>query len=150
MSSLQRIPELDAVMPPDEHPPRRGLFASHNPLFLLSGVCMLGGCFLINSAVHEDPDRIAPVVWLLAAFNLYEALVIGLGLYLARGGAGGETGPVDQGKAEGAVRDAGLLLVLETLLLGDFTFLYAELFSCLPRAWASGLWWGASGWCWRS
>ena len=93
------------------------LIATHNPFLLLSGVCMLVGCFLINAAAHADPDRVDTVVYLLAAFNLYEILVIGLGLYLVRrGDAGG-------------VRDAAVLLVLEALLLSDFTFLYAEVFT---------------------
>lgn len=95
----------------------RSLIATHNPFFLLSGVCMLAGCFLINAAAHEDPDRLGPIVALLGVFNVYELLVLGLGLYLAKY------------RGRSAARDATLLLLLETLLLADFTFLYAEVFT---------------------
>ncbi len=84
-----------------------------NPFFLMSGVLMLAGCFMINSAAHGDPDRIWPIVGLVAVFNFYEALVIGLGLYL--------------GRVSRLYRDTAFLLLLEVLLLCDVSLAYNEL-----------------------
>lgn len=100
------------------HPLR--FVAAGNPLFLLSGVSMLLGCYLINSAVHEEQLRggglgmgLGTLATLLAVFNLYEFLVIGLGVYLLR--------------SRGLVRDAAVLLLLEVLLLVDTALVYNEI-----------------------
>jgi hypothetical protein len=85
-----------------------------NPFFLLSGVLMLAGCFMINGAAHEDPGRVWPIVGLVVVFNIYEVLVIGLGLYL--------------GRARRLYRDAAFLLMVEVLLLCDVSLAYNELF----------------------
>ena len=79
-----------------------------NPLFLLSGICMFAGCFAISRAIHAEPD--APnALWmllgLLAVLNLYELMVIALGLLLSRSAA--------------LVRDARHLLGLALLLMID-------------------------------
>ncbi len=87
--------------------------ADHNPFFLASGVLMLAGCFMINHAAHDDPDVIWPVVGLVAVFNVYEFLVIGLAVYL--------------GRRRVYYRDAGFLLFLEALLLSDVAHSYNEL-----------------------
>ncbi len=87
------------------------LVVDHNPFYLLSGVCMLFGCFAINKAVHDQSEGLARLVLLIGVFNVYEWLVIGLGLGLAR---------------RGLLRDAGYLLGIEALLLVDLTFLYNE------------------------
>lgn len=86
----------------------------HNPCYLVSGVCLLLGCFLINAAVHDRPDEILPVLLLIGVVNLYELLIIGLGLMLYR--------------VRRLRRDAVFLLVLEVVLLVDAALLYNELF----------------------
>ncbi|MEZ6192047.1 MAG: hypothetical protein R3C45_12280 [Phycisphaerales bacterium] len=85
----------------------------HNPFFLISGVLMLAGCFMINHSAHDDPDVVWPIVGLVVVFNVYEFLVIALAIYL--------------GKQRTFCRDAGFLLFLETLLLCDVAHSYNEL-----------------------
>lgn len=97
---------------PDPRPMLQ-MVLDHNPFFLISGVLMLAGCFMINSAAHGDPDRVWPIVGLVAVFNVYEALVITLGLYL--------------GRVRRLYRDAAFLLLLEVLLLCDVSLAYNEL-----------------------
>lgn len=100
----------------DLNPPKRTFpqwIADHNPFFLISGVLMLVGCFLINRAAHDDPDVIWPVVGLVGVFNIYEFMVIGLASYLSR--------------KRVYYRDAGFLFFLEILLLSDVALSYNEL-----------------------
>lgn len=85
----------------------------HNPFFLVSGVLMLAGCFMINHSAHDDPDVVWPIVGLVVVFNVYEFLIIGLAIYL--------------GRRRTFCRDAGFLLFLETLLLCDVAHSYNEL-----------------------
>ncbi len=87
--------------------------ADHNPFFLVSGVLMLAGCFMINGSAHDDPDVVWPVVGLVGVFNIYEFLIIALAIYLAN--------------KKRFYRDAGFLLLLEVLLLCDVSLAYNEL-----------------------
>jgi len=89
------------------------LVADHNPFFLISGLLMLVGCFTINGAAHGDPSAIWPIAGLILLFNLYEALVVGLAVYLS--------GP------RRLYRDAACLILLEALLLCDVSLAYSEL-----------------------
>lgn len=91
-----------------------------NPFYLVSGVLMLAGCFLVSQAAHADPHRVAPVFWALGLLALYEGLVIALaGLLVHR---------LKQ------VRHAGHLLMIEALLLADVPLLFNELFLARPIA----------------
>ena len=90
-----------------------------NPLFLISGVCMLGGCFLVSGAIHAyDPAAVGEdsvlimLIALLAVLNVYEFAVIWLGLALSR--------------SQTLVRDTRHLLGLALLLIVDAAFVYNE------------------------
>ena len=90
-----------------------------NPLFLISGVCMLIGCFLVSGAIHVyDPAEVGKrtvlllLIALLVVLNVYELAVIWLGLKLAR--------------TQSLVRDARHLLGLALLLVVDAAFVYTE------------------------
>jgi hypothetical protein len=90
-----------------------------NPMFLISGVFMLAGCFLVSQHIHAvDPAEVGEtniafmLVGLLVVLNVYEFAVIGLGLALA--------------KTRTLVRDARHLLGLALLLLIDAAFVYTE------------------------
>src|SRR5262249_16844828 len=76
-------PRIDAAAQKDRWGWARSI-VDHNPFFLLSGVCMLAGCFLISGAVHDNSNRVAKLLLLLGVLNVYEAAVTGLGLLLAR------------------------------------------------------------------
>lgn len=101
---------------PDALRSRAGLrrwVVDRNPFYLLSGLCMLFGCFAISIAIHQEPERVRPLLALIGILNVYELLILGLGLYLAC--------------RRGLARDAGVLLVLAVVLMFDVPFLYNEL-----------------------
>ena len=84
------------------------LIVDHNPFFLLSGLCMLFGCYLLNGGTTRAGD-VGKLVILLLVINAYEAMIIPLGLTLIRRG-------------EFFKRNGRMLLVLELLFLIDITF----------------------------
>ncbi len=98
------------------------LVVDHNPCYMLSGLFMLAGCYMISSVTHEHPDPLAELIALLGVFNLYEFLVIALACWVLR---------------LGLVRDAGTLLIMEVLLIADVTML-------LNEAWTSRIPLGAA------
>jgi hypothetical protein len=83
-----------------------------NPFYLLSALSMIAGCFLLNRDLGLRPGELSRLLLLVGTLNLYELLVIGLGLYLIRG--------------RGIERDGRTLLLLEAPLLVDLTFLNSE------------------------
>ncbi len=115
-----------------------GVPERRNPWFVLSGLCMLGGCALVSVGAHGRKDEVAPVVAVVLTVMLYQALVASLAIWLARTGR--------------SRRDAGVLAVLLTLLAADTTLLVGELVTAAP-AWgvtlglaglgasAAELWW---------
>ncbi len=90
----------------------RRLFFSYNPLYLLSALCMLVGCYLLGGIFILEPGSLSGPVALLVILNIYEGLLIALGMYLIL-------------KA-GLLRDGRTLIILEVLFLADFTFLGME------------------------
>ncbi|HEV8291632.1 MAG TPA: hypothetical protein VGP94_06895 [Tepidisphaeraceae bacterium] len=80
----------------------------HNPCYLLSGLFMLTGCWLLNFALYTKAGDISKLLLLLLITNLYEFLLIALGLLLI--------------KRIAFKRDGRILLALEALFLIDITF----------------------------
>lgn len=110
---VQAFLRAQMELPPGR--PRRNLLAliiDHNPLYLLSVLCMLFGCYLLNDALDLRPDNLGKLLLLLATLNLYEFLLIGLAIFL-----------LGRGRAP---RDGRMLILLEVLFLADLTFLNAE------------------------
>lgn len=114
---LSQRETIDLTVGPE--PNRWSWLIDRNPLFLLSGVCMLGGCFLVSGAIHAyDPAEVGEgavllmLVALLAVLNAYEFAVIWLGLALSR--------------SQSLVRDTRHLLGLALLLIVDAAFVYNE------------------------
>src|SRR5438045_9286315 len=86
-----------------------------NPFYLLSAVCMLGGCLALTNSLSWTSIGLGRLLALIATLNLYAVLPLGLGLYvLAR---------------RGNVRDGLVLLFLEALFLVDAAFLDGEVFA---------------------
>src|SRR6266480_7437534 len=81
----------------------------HNPCYLLSGAFMLLGCWLLNFALYTKAGDIQKLLLLLLIINLYEFLLIALGLTLI--------------KHPAFKRDGRILLALEALFLVDVTFI---------------------------
>ncbi len=92
----------------------------HNPLYLLSALSMLLGYYLLVQGVGARAGEIGKMVGLLVTVNIYELLLIGLGLFLFL--------------RRGLRRDARLLLILQSLFLADATFMISETVSIGPRA----------------
>ncbi|MEM6504926.1 MAG: hypothetical protein AAF711_05630 [Planctomycetota bacterium] len=116
MSQRETV-DLDAPLEP--RPSRWAWVVDRNPLFLLSGVFMLGGCFLVSGAIHAyDPAEVGEgvvltlLIALLVVLNVYEFAVIWLGIVLSR--------------SRRLVRDTRHLLGLALLLLVDAAFVYNE------------------------
>src|SRR3954452_15191615 len=80
----------------------------HNPCYLLSGLFMLSGCWLLNFALYTKAGDVRNLLLLLLMINLYEFLLIALGLTLIRRIA--------------FKRDGRILLALEAFFLIDITF----------------------------
>lgn len=90
-----------------------GWLHAGNPLFLISAVFLLGGCFLISGALAESPGRTMELLALLGVFNAYEIILIGLAwLVFYR---------------IGTPRDGRSMWMIAIFLMLDLTFLHFEL-----------------------
>lgn len=103
--------------PPGPQPPRhwRKLIVDHNPFFLLSALCMLGGSLAVTNSLSWSPIRLERIVWLTVTINTYELLLVLLASLLIRRPA--------------TRRDGSILLIIESFFLADVAFLNAELFA---------------------
>lgn len=109
--------------PSDLMPARRSpwqYIIDHNPFYLFSVLLMLFGCHILNNSLNMAAGDLGKIVILLAILNLYECLLIGLGIYLL--------------PQKGIERDGRILLLLEALFLADATFLNAETVMTSPLA----------------
>lgn len=86
-----------------------------NPFYLLSAMCMLGGCLALTNSLSWTSIPIERLLALIVTLNVYEGLLLALGLYLLA--------------RRGIVRDGLMLLFLEALFLVDAAFLNVELFA---------------------
>jgi hypothetical protein len=86
-----------------------------NPFYLLSAMCMLGGCLALTNSLSWTSIRLERLLALIVTLNLYEGLLLALGLYLLA--------------RRGIVRDGLMLLFLEALFLVDAAFLNVEVFA---------------------
>jgi hypothetical protein len=84
----------------------------HNPFYLLSALCMIAGCYALNSSMALYSGDLRGLLVLIGTINAYELLLIGLGLFLIR--------------RRGIIRDGRTLLLLQCVFLFDLTFLNAE------------------------
>ena len=116
---------MDTLTSPLEYSPKdagsparpavvRFLFRT-NPFYLLSAVCMLGGCLALTNSLSWTSIGMGRLLALIATLNLYEVLLLVLGLYLLA--------------RRGIVRDGLMLLFLEALFLVDAAFLNGEVFA---------------------
>ncbi|HEX4795934.1 MAG TPA: hypothetical protein VH370_19250 [Humisphaera sp.] len=84
----------------------------HNPFYLLSALCMVAACLALNTAISPHAGELLKVMALLGTLNLYEAILIVLGLFLIQ--------------KRGVIRDGRTLLFIEAPFLFDLMFLNAE------------------------
>lgn len=87
--------------------------AEHNPFYLLSAFCMLGGCVALTNEKTWQPITFAQLLTLIATLNVYEFALIGIAVFLIR--------------RRGLMRDGRMLLVLQAVFLVDVTFLGSEI-----------------------
>jgi hypothetical protein len=75
---------------------------------------MLFGLFSLNGSLNFSPLPSTRLLWLILILNVYEMLLIGLGIFLSR---------------RGLTRDSGMLFILEAFFLADVGFLNSEVFA---------------------
>jgi hypothetical protein len=116
---LSQRETIDMDVAPEPNHSRWDWIIDRNPLFLISGVCMLCGCFMVSTAIHTydpadygDGPVLLMLVALLAVLNVYEFAVIWLGIKLSR--------------TQTLIRDTRHLLGLALLLIIDAAFVYNE------------------------
>jgi hypothetical protein len=102
-------PTFDPALFPSRHRPWQQWLMDHNPCLLLSTVCMLLGCYLVNFALRNQADNLK-LLALLGVINLYEACIIPLGLVLIR-------------RHRSTARDGWWLVLFEVLFLVNATFI---------------------------
>ena len=112
MSPLEYSPK-DELPRPRSAPVR--FLVRTNPFYLLSAMCMLGGCLALTNSLSWTSIRLERLLALIVTLNFYEALLLALGLYLLA--------------RRGIVRDGLMLLFLEALFLVDAAFLNVEVFA---------------------
>jgi hypothetical protein len=103
--------------------PRRGrllrLLVDHNPFYLLSALCMLGGLLTLTNSLSYSPIPQRHLLMLIATLNCYELLLVTLALWLIA--------------SRKLIRDGSILLGIEAVFLVDTAMLNAELFTVDPR-----------------
>src|SRR5436190_21775518 len=104
-------PALPEPPPPIGNPLLRFL-VHNNPFYLLSALCMIAGCFALNSALQTRSGELPKLLLLMGTLQLYELLLVGLGLYL-----------IVKHRLD---RDGRTLLLLDAVFLVDLTFLNNE------------------------
>ena len=97
------------------------LVIDRNPFFLLSAICMMLGCTVLNVALYTPAGDVRNLLILLGVVNVYEAVLIGLGVVLLR-------------RHEAERRDAHTLMGLEAVFLADSTFV-AGVISTIDARW---------------
>lgn len=116
---------LGAPVAPQAGPPLpaqpgwvRRFIVDYNPFFLLSAMSMLGGSLALTNSLSWSPINLGRILALAVAINVYELLLVALGLFLII--------------RRNARRDGSILLILEAFFLVDVAFLNAELFTMNP------------------
>ncbi len=84
-------------------------------LYPLSALCMMIGCYTLSQQMDMHIGSIGKLLTLIGVLNVYEALLVALGLYLT--------------VRRGVLNDGRLLLGLEIVFLVDAAFLNAECFA---------------------
>lgn len=87
-------------------------FVHHNPFYLLSALCMIVGCYVLNAGLELRTGEVHRILILIGTLSLYELMLVALGLFLIR--------------SRGVLRDGRTLLLLQIVFLVDLTFLNAE------------------------
>lgn len=94
-----------------------------NPFYALSAFAMLLGCFLLSQALELQAGQLRGLLLLMLVLQVYEGLLVGLGVYLVATGR--------------APRDGLVVLVIEAVFLLDATLLAAE---CVTTDRGAGTW----------
>jgi hypothetical protein len=119
------VEESSVEMPPDEPVvPKLTFFHSlrkHNPFYLLSSASMLLGCLLIVNTMTWEPISLNRLMSLLLTINVYELLLLGLGVYLLK--------PHDVRATPYRRRDGLQVLTLCVVFMCDAAFLVSEVVS---------------------
>jgi hypothetical protein len=110
------LPEGQAPVAVREIRPRALIvrwFVEYNPFYLLSAACMLASCLALTNSLSWIPIATRRLMTLIVTLNVYEAALLGIGLFL-----------ITRRRLR---RDGRMLLILQAFFLVDFTFLNAEI-----------------------
>lgn len=121
--SFHALPAPEPVpLSPQPQTPRpswvRRFIVDYNPFFLLSAMSMLAGSLALTNSMSWSPVRLERILALTFTINLYELLLVALGLFLI--------------VKRNVRRDGSILLILEAFFLVDVAFLNSELFTISP------------------
>src|SRR5688500_12892121 len=117
---LGYVPKDSALARPAPRSPVFRFLSRHNPFYLMSALCMLGGCLALTNSLSFSPIRTGRLLGLILTLSVYEALLLLLGLFLL--------------VRRRQVRDGMMLLLLEATFLVDAAFLNIEIFAVNFRA----------------
>ncbi len=95
-------------------------FSPANVLYPASAICMLIGFFLLSRVLDPEPGSLTNLLVLFGVQNVYEALLIGGGLFLIN--------------RLNVNEDGSLLLLLALVFLGDASFLLMDVLTAHPDA----------------
>lgn len=98
--------------------PRLRWIVDYNPCFLLSAVCMLLGCRLLNDAVNSRAGDTHGSLWLILTINVYEFCLLGAAMLIHRW--------------QGMRRDVSIVLIVAALFMGDLAFVIGDLSTAHP------------------
>lgn len=103
------------------------MVVENNPFYLLSAACMLASCLALTNSLSWIPIATRRLMTLIVTLNVYEAALLGIGLFL-----------ITRRRLR---RDGKMLLVLQAFFLVDFTFLNAEIATADLRlgAWVNAI-----------
>ena len=99
---------------PRSRGPLARFIVDHNPFYLLSALLMLLACLLLGNTMTWSPIGVDRIMMLIGVLNVYELLLVALGLYLIA--------------RRGLVRDGVMLLVFEAFFVVDVGFLNSEVY----------------------
>lgn len=97
-----------------------------NPFYCLSAMCMMVGCYLTADALAARPGAVGELLVLMATLQVYEFLLVGLGVYLVRRATSSKNSGGGGASGGGRIEDGWLLLIIEAVFIVDAAHLNVE------------------------
>src|SRR4051794_39236122 len=105
-------------------PPARAswtrFIVDYNPCFLLSAICMLVGCRILNDTLNSRPGDLWGACWLVLTINVYELSLLAVAVLIRH--------------LMGMRRDVAILLIVGVFFMCDIVFVVGDLSTANPHA----------------